>query len=171
MCIQDVIPHTHTHLSLLSLSSIYHLYHLYTHMCIQDVISHTHTHLSLLSLSSIYHLYHLFTSVCLSVSPPLSLSLCVCVCVCVYFPTTNSIPTSTVLFCFVFPRDRIFLYSPGCPGTHFVDQAGLEFRNPSASVSQVLGLKACAAAATTTTQQQFYSLMSTLNSDTKSLFF
>jgi hypothetical protein len=21
------------------------------------------------------------------------------------------------------------LYSPGCPGTHFVDQAGLEFRN------------------------------------------
>jgi hypothetical protein len=38
--------------------------------------------------------------------------------------------------------------SPGCPGTHFVDQAGLELRNPpasaSASASQVLGLKACA---------------------------
>jgi hypothetical protein len=35
---------------------------------------------------------------------------------------------------FVF-RDRVFLYSPGCPGTHFVDQAGLELRNlpPSAS--------------------------------------
>jgi hypothetical protein len=28
-----------------------------------------------------------------------------------------------VLFCF---RDRVSLYGPGCPGTHFVDQAGLE---------------------------------------------
>jgi hypothetical protein len=37
-----------------------------------------------------------------------------------------------------------FLYSPGCPGTHFVDQAGLELRNPPASASRVLGLKACA---------------------------
>jgi hypothetical protein len=34
------------------------------------------------------------------------------------------------------------------PGTHFVDQAGLKLRNPPASASQVLGLKACA----TTTQ-------------------
>jgi len=41
-------------------------------------------------------------------------------------------------------RDRVSLYSPGCPGTHFVDQAGLEFRNLPASASQVLGLKACA---------------------------
>jgi hypothetical protein len=46
------------------------------------------------------------------------------------------------LFCFVFP-DRDSLYSPGCPGTHFVDQAGLKLRNPPASASQVLGLKAC----------------------------
>jgi hypothetical protein len=43
---------------------------------------------------------------------------------------------------FVF-RDRVSLCSPGCPGTHFVDQAGLELRNPPASAS-VLGLKACA---------------------------
>jgi hypothetical protein len=43
---------------------------------------------------------------------------------------------------FVF-RDRVSLYSPGCPGTHFVDQAGLELRNPLGSASQVLGLKAC----------------------------
>ena len=35
------------------------------------------------------------------------------------------------------------LYSLGCPGTHFVDQAGLELRNPPVSASQVLGLKAC----------------------------
>jgi hypothetical protein len=36
------------------------------------------------------------------------------------------------------------MYSPGCPGTHFVDQAGLELRNLPASASWVLGLKACA---------------------------
>jgi len=40
--------------------------------------------------------------------------------------------------------DKVSLYSPGCPGTHFVDQAGLELRNPPASASRVLGLKACA---------------------------
>jgi hypothetical protein len=42
----------------------------------------------------------------------------------------------------------VSLYSPGCPGTHFVDQAGIKLRNQpasaSASASQVLGLKACA---------------------------
>jgi hypothetical protein len=47
------------------------------------------------------------------------------------------------LFCFVF-RNRVSLYSPGCPGTHFVDQAGLELRNPPASASWELGLKTCA---------------------------
>ena len=41
-------------------------------------------------------------------------------------------------------RDRVFLYSPGCPGAHSVDQAGLELRNPPASASRVLGLQACA---------------------------
>ena len=52
-----------------------------------------------------------------------------------------------VLCCFglvlVF-RDRFSLYSPGCPGAHFVGQAGLELRNQPASASRVLGLKACA---------------------------
>jgi hypothetical protein len=47
--------------------------------------------------------------------------VCVCVCVCVC--------------------------SPGCPGTHSVDQAGLELRNSPASVSQVLRLKARATTA------------------------
>jgi hypothetical protein len=42
------------------------------------------------------------------------------------------------------PRDRVSLCSPGCPGTHFVDQAGLELRNPPASASRVLGSKVCA---------------------------
>jgi hypothetical protein len=57
---------------------------------------------------------------------------------------------SFALFCFVF-RERVSLYSPGCPGTHFVDQAGLEFRNSPASASRVLGLKAC-----TTTPSFFF---------------
>jgi hypothetical protein len=48
---------------------------------------------------------------------------------------------------FVCFQDRVSLFSPGCPGTHFVDQAGLELRNPPASASQVLGLKACATTA------------------------
>jgi hypothetical protein len=49
-----------------------------------------------------------------------------------------------VLSCF---QDRVFLYSPGCPGTHSVDQAVLELRNPPVSASRVLGLKACATTA------------------------
>jgi hypothetical protein len=39
------------------------------------------------------------------------------------------------------------VYSPGCPGTHSVDQAGLKLRNPPASASQMLELKACATTA------------------------
>jgi hypothetical protein len=40
-------------------------------------------------------------------------------------------------------RDRVSLCSPGCPGTHSIDQASPEIRNSPASASQVLGLKAC----------------------------
>jgi hypothetical protein len=47
-------------------------------------------------------------------------------------------------FFFWFFQDRVSLYGPGCPGAHFVDQAGLELRNLPVSASQVLGLKACA---------------------------
>jgi hypothetical protein len=42
----------------------------------------------------------------------------------------------------VFFRNTVSLYSPGCPRTHFVDQAVFELRNPPASASRVLGLKA-----------------------------
>ena len=44
--------------------------------------------------------------------------------------------TTKYIFClfFVF-QDRVSLYSPGCPGTHFVDHAGLELRHPPASAS------------------------------------
>jgi hypothetical protein len=48
------------------------------------------------------------------------------------------------VFCFLVFWDRVSLYSSGYPGTHFVDQAGLQLRNSPASASQVLGLKACA---------------------------
>ena len=34
-------------------------------------------------------------------------------------------------------QDRVSLCSPGCPGTHSVDQAGLKLRNSPASASQV----------------------------------
>jgi hypothetical protein len=47
-------------------------------------------------------------------------------------------------FFFLVFRNRVSLYSLGCPGTHSVDQAGLELRNAPASVSRVLGVKACA---------------------------
>jgi hypothetical protein len=42
---------------------------------------------------------------------------------------------------FLFFRASISLYSSGCPGTHSVDQTGLELRNLPASAFQVLGLK------------------------------
>ncbi|CAH6777520.1 Gm4707 [Phodopus roborovskii] len=49
-------------------------------------------------------------------------------------------------FFFFFCQDRVSVCSPGCPGTHSVDQAGLELREPTASASQLLGLKVCATA-------------------------
>jgi hypothetical protein len=53
-------------------------------------------------------------------------------------------PFVCLFVCFLFSFwDRVSLYSPGCPGTHFVNQAGLELRNPPASASPALGLKAC----------------------------
>jgi hypothetical protein len=62
----------------------------------------------------------------------------------------------------------VSLYSPGCPGTHFVDQAGLELRNLPASASPVLGLKAC----DTTTQlrvifKHFYAILNEMTNRLK----
>jgi hypothetical protein len=51
---------------------------------------------------------------------------------------------SSFLSFFLIFQYRVFLRSPGYPETHSVDQAGLELRNPPASASQELGLKACA---------------------------
>jgi hypothetical protein len=54
----------------------------------------------------------------------------------------SPVPRSHFFFFFFFLvfRDRVPLYSPG---THSVDQAGLEHRNLPSSASEVLGLKAC----------------------------
>jgi hypothetical protein len=56
-------------------------------------------------------------------------------------PTALRTADVIVIFCLFgwlvgwFFEDRVSLYSSGCPGTHFVDQAGLELRNPPASAS------------------------------------
>jgi hypothetical protein len=57
--------------------------------------------------------------------------------------------TGLLSFIYLFFLDRVSLCSPGCPGTHSVDQVGLELRNLPASASQVLGLKTCATTAWT----------------------
>jgi hypothetical protein len=63
-------------------------------------------------------------------------------CCCIFFAPIVDYNCYPLLFvCF---RDRVSLCSPGRPGTHSVEQAGLELRNPPASASQLLGLKACA---------------------------
>ena len=58
------------------------------------------------------------------------------------------------LFVCLFVSRQISLCSPGCPGTHAVEQAGSELRDPPASV---LGSKECAAAQRR--QQGFFSSM------------
>lgn len=45
-----------------------------------------------------------------------------------------------ISFMFVF-QDRVSLTRSGFSGTHFINQAGLELRDPPASTSHVLGLK------------------------------
>jgi hypothetical protein len=56
-----------------------------------------------------------------------------------------------------------FLCSPGCPGTQFVDQAGLKLRNPPASASQVLGLKVCATTPDMVSYICFYKIIDILS--------
>ena len=84
--------------------------------------------------------------------------VCVCVCVCEYVCMCEYVCVALWLtqdlehdrralysVClFLFFQDRVPLNHPGCPGTHSVEQAGLELRNLPVSASQVLGLKACA---------------------------
>jgi hypothetical protein len=51
----------------------------------------------------------------------------------------REIRPSFILLLLLLFRDRVSLCSPDCPGTHSVDQAGLELRNLPASASQMLG--------------------------------
>jgi hypothetical protein len=68
----------------------------------------------------------------------------------------------------VFSRQG-FSVLPGSPGTHSVDQAGLELINPPASASQVLGLKACAT--TPSSANTFFHLLGLLCFGEAFLFF
>jgi hypothetical protein len=44
-------------------------------------------------------------------------------------------------FFFLVFQDRVSLYSPGCPGAHFVDQAGPDLRNPACLCLLSAGIK------------------------------
>jgi hypothetical protein len=84
------------------------------------------------------------------VCPCLGVNEHVCGCTCIWRPKVDILPLSHHIFCLfvcLFFRDRVSLCNPGCPGTHFVDQAGLELRNLPVSASQVLGSKVCATTA------------------------
>jgi hypothetical protein len=56
-------------------------------------------------------------------------------------PATRQRPFVLFVVVVLIFRERVSLYSPGCPGTHSVDQAGLELRNPPASASPSAGIK------------------------------
>jgi hypothetical protein len=60
----------------------------------------------------------------------------------IYYEYERKCHICVCLFVCLF-QNKVSLCSSGCPGTHSVDQAGLELRNPPASSAQVLGLKAC----------------------------
>lgn len=57
------------------------------------------------------------------------------------FISTCSFPK--IHFFFESYRSRTFLSRPGCPGTHTIDQAGLDVRDPP-TPARVLGLRVCA---------------------------
>jgi hypothetical protein len=81
---------------------------------------------------------------------PTHAALCLLLCIKYVTMSYGSLGSFGIAWCilytflgrnFFFSGDRVSLCSPGCPGTHFVDQAGLKLRNLPASASQVLGLK------------------------------
>ena len=69
--------------------------------------------------------------------------ICVCIYLSIYLLIDLSIYLS-IYACISDFQDSFSLCSPGCPGTHSVNQVGLEFRDPPASAFQVLVVKACA---------------------------
>jgi hypothetical protein len=67
-------------------------------------------------------------------------------------------------------QDRVSLCSPGCLGTHSVDQVGLEPRDSPASASQVLELKECATTACPEAVKYNFSTMINMQSSTGRVF-
>ena len=67
-----------------------------------------------------------------------------------FFHVTSFVVLVVGFGLFVFFKTGFFLCSPGCPGTHSVDQAGLKLRDLPVSASQVLGLKMCTPTPNTT---------------------
>jgi hypothetical protein len=82
-------------------------------------------------------------------------------CACTVLEIIISLLLCFVSFCFVF-QGRFSLCSSGCPGTHSVDQDGLQLRNLPDSASQVLGLKVCV-----TMAKKLYSLLLCFQGDTQ----
>jgi hypothetical protein len=117
--------HTHIHMYMYSI----HMYTYYIHVWIYTHI-YIYAHINM----NIIHIYICIYTIALcihSIYMHIYMHTHIHVCIFVFW-----------VFLVVF-WDRVFLYSSGCPRTHFVDQAGLELRNPPASASWVLGLKVC----------------------------
>jgi hypothetical protein len=74
--------------------------------------------------------------------------MCSCYFHFIILPAIHAFVVVVVVACFaLFLQDKVSLCTFGCPGTHSVDQAGLELTYPPASASHVLGFKACATTA------------------------
>ena len=56
-------------------------------------------------------------------------------------PDSLTTSLATLVTCFGFFRDRVSLCSSGCPGPHYVDQAGLKLTEIGLPLSTVLGIK------------------------------
>jgi hypothetical protein len=125
VCIYYTHTHTHTHAHTQTHTNTHTQTHTHTH--IYMYLWHTHIYVYIYVYIYYTHIY-----VCMYVFTIFRTFVQLSVCV---------RSDERIFFFFWFFWDRISLYSPGCPGTHFVDQAGLELRNPPASAFQVLGLK------------------------------
>jgi hypothetical protein len=120
--------------------SIYIYTYIYTYIHIYTYI-YTHIYICIYVCIYVYvYIDILFMYLCIMYY----LFMYVCMYVCMYLFIYLFIYLLVLVLVF---RDRVSLYSPGCPGTRSVDQVGLGLRNLPASASQVLGLKACATTA------------------------
>jgi hypothetical protein len=128
--------YTHIHIHVCTHIYTYMYAHTYTHTCM-----HTHIHIHV--CTHIYTYMYTYTHIHIHVYIHTYTHTCIHAHI---FKWSYTIRVMMLLFLFfvLFFWDRVSLCSSGCPRTHFVEQAGLELRNPPASASQVLGLKVCA---------------------------